>query len=102
MTRPLSNDLRERVVAAIASGKSCRSIATRFGVPVSLVVKWSQRHRATGSTVPSKMGELRSDSFYLIEVALSERVPANSLLRIERLTQSRRILSNCTEKISEL
>ena len=32
MTRPLSNDLRERVVAAIVGGESCRSVASRFGV----------------------------------------------------------------------
>jgi hypothetical protein len=56
MTRPLSNDLRERVVAAVCGGESCRSVASRFGVAVSSVVKWSQRYRATGSVVPSKMG----------------------------------------------
>ena len=32
MTRALSNDLRERVVAAVVSGESCRSVAARFGV----------------------------------------------------------------------
>jgi len=56
MTRPLSNDLRERVVAAVAAGESCRSVAARFGVAASTVVKWSQRHRATGSVSPGKMG----------------------------------------------
>jgi len=56
MTRPLSNDLRERVVAAVRSGESCRSVALRFGVAVSSVVKWSQRQRATGSVTPGKMG----------------------------------------------
>jgi putative transposase len=56
MVRPLSNDLRERAVAAVASGDSCRAVASRFGVAVSSVVKWSQRHRATGSVMPGKMG----------------------------------------------
>lgn len=56
MVAPLSNDLRERVVAAVGSGESCRSVAARFGVAVSSVVKWSQRYRATGSIAPSKMG----------------------------------------------
>ena len=56
MTRPLSNDLRERVVAAVRSGESCRAVAVRFGVAVSSVVKWSQRLRATGSVAPGKMG----------------------------------------------
>lgn len=56
MTAPLSNDLRERVVGAINGGESCRSVAARFGVAVSSAVKWSQRHRATGSVAPAKMG----------------------------------------------
>jgi len=56
MTRPLSNDLRERVVSAVASGESCRSAAERFGVAISSVVKWSQRYRATGSVSPGKIG----------------------------------------------
>jgi len=59
MIRPLSNDLRERVVAAVVAGESCRSVAARFGVAVSSVVKWSQRHRATGSVAPGKMGGYR-------------------------------------------
>ena len=56
MTRPLSNDLRERVVVAIEAGESCRSVAARFGIAVSSAVKWSQRYRATGSVAPGKMG----------------------------------------------
>ena len=56
MARPLSNDLRERVVAAVLAGESCRTAASRFGVAVSSVVKWSQRHRTTGSVRPGKMG----------------------------------------------
>jgi putative transposase len=56
MTRPLSNDLRERVVAAVVGGESCRAVAARFGVAVSSVVKWSQRYRTTGSVAPGKMG----------------------------------------------
>jgi putative transposase len=56
MARPLSNDLRERVVAAVSRGESCRAVALRFGVAVSSVVKWAQRYRATGSVAPGKMG----------------------------------------------
>lgn len=56
MTRPYSNDLRERVVAAVVAGESCRAVAARFGVAVSTVVKWSQRYRRTGSVAPGKVG----------------------------------------------
>lgn len=56
MTAPLSNDLRERVLGAIAAGESCRSAAARLGVAVSSAVKWHQCYRATGSVAPGNMG----------------------------------------------
>ena len=59
MPRPYSNDLRERVVRSVQSGETCRTVARRFGVSVASVVKWSQRHRATGSVSPNKMGGYR-------------------------------------------
>lgn len=59
MVRPYSLDLRERVVAAVESGQSCRAVAKTFGVCVSSVVKWSQRQRATGSAAAKPMGGKR-------------------------------------------
>lgn len=59
MTKAYSDDLRERVVAAMHSGESCRSVAERFGVAPSSVVKWTQRARRTGSVSPAKMGGYR-------------------------------------------
>jgi transposase len=56
MARAYSLDLRERVVAAVASGHSCRSVAKTFMVSVASVVKWSQRQRAVGSPAALKMG----------------------------------------------
>ena len=56
MGRPYSNDLRERVVAAVLTGRTCRSVAATFGVSVASVVKWSQRWRATGSAASRRMG----------------------------------------------
>src|SRR5437588_5099505 len=56
MVRPLSNDLRKRVVSALAKGESCRSVAVRFGVAVASVVRWWQRYRKTGSVKPGQMG----------------------------------------------
>src|SRR3974390_2538703 len=56
MTRPLSNDLRERVVSAVLGGASSRQAAARFDVAVVSVVKLRQRYRATGSVAPAKMG----------------------------------------------
>lgn len=59
MTRPYSDDLRESVVAAMQAGESCRSVAARFGVAPSSVVKWTQRTTQTGSVSPAQMGGYR-------------------------------------------
>ena len=74
MVRALSNDLRERVVAALGDGGSCRSVAARFGVAVSSVVKWSQRRRATGSVAPGRMGGHRKRVLEPHRAFLAERI----------------------------
>jgi transposase len=56
MARAYSNDLRERVAAAVVSGRSCREVAGLFGVSVASAVKWSQRLRATGTAASRQMG----------------------------------------------
>jgi transposase len=56
MGRAYSLDLRERVVAAVAAGESCRAVAATFKVSVASVVKWSQRYRATGSAAARPIG----------------------------------------------
>ncbi len=52
--RPYSLDLRERVVACVASGETVRPVAKRFSVGVATVVRWSQQYRATGSAQAGK------------------------------------------------
>jgi transposase len=64
MARPYSFDLRERVVATVAGGQSCRAVAELFDVSVASVVKWSQRARTTGSAAAKPMGGRRP---YLLE-----------------------------------
>ena len=59
MARPYSLDLRERAVAAVAGGGSCREVAAMFDVAVSSVVKWSNRKRSTGSAAAKPMGGRR-------------------------------------------
>ena len=59
MARPYSLDLRERVVARVEAGDSCRAVAALFGVSVASVVKWSQRKRQTGSAAARPMGGKR-------------------------------------------
>jgi transposase len=85
MTRALSNDLRERVVAAVGAGESCRSVAERYSVSVSSVVKWSQRYRATGSVAPGKMGGHRRRVLEPHRAFIVERINQNPQLTLHRL-----------------
>ena len=56
MTRPYSMDLRERAVARVLAGESVRSVAAILSISAATVVRWSGRHRATGSAAPGKIG----------------------------------------------
>jgi transposase len=85
MTRPLSNDLRERVVAAVRNGESCRAVSSRFGVAVSSVVKWSQRYRATGSVRPGKMGGHRKPLLDPYRAFIMERIKRTPHLTLHGL-----------------
>ena len=59
MTAPLSQDLRERIVRAVAGGSSIRQAAERFQVSASAAIKLMQRVRQTGSTAPAQIGGYR-------------------------------------------
>ena len=59
MTAPMSQDLRERIVRAVAQGSSARQAAQRFEVSPSAAVKLMQRVRQTGSTAPGQIGGFR-------------------------------------------
>ena len=56
MGAPLSLDLRERVVAAVASGMRRDVVAERFAVSRSSVNRWVARAEASGSPAAFPMG----------------------------------------------
>lgn len=85
MTAPLSNDLRKRVVDAVQAGESCRSVASRFGVAVSSVVKWSQRYRSTGSVAPGKVGGHRKWVLEPHRAFIVERINQTPHLSLHKL-----------------
>jgi transposase len=62
MTKPLSSDLRVRLIEAVAAGMSRRAAADRFGIAASTAVKWVRRWRDTGSNASRPQGgDKRSD-----------------------------------------
>ena len=56
MTRPLSNDLRERLISAVEGGMSRRSAAKRFGIAASTAIKWVDHWRRLGHVRPRPQG----------------------------------------------
>lgn len=56
MARALSVDLRQRVVAAIDGGMSCRQAAERFGVSAASAIRWRGRLKEVGDVVPKRQG----------------------------------------------
>ena len=56
MTKPLSLDLRERLVSAVEGGMSRRSAAERFGVAASTAIRWVDHWLETGHIRPRPLG----------------------------------------------
>ena len=56
MGKPLSTDLRSRLVAAVAGGLSRRAAAERFGVSPASAVRWVQAVNTTGSVEAKPQG----------------------------------------------
>jgi transposase len=56
MPKPLSMDLRERLISAVEAGMSRRSAAKLFSVAPSTAIKWVDQKRRTGSARPLARG----------------------------------------------
>ncbi|WP_166298127.1 IS630 family transposase [Bradyrhizobium sp. 2S1] len=76
MARALSVDLRQRVIAAIDGGMSCRQAAERFGVSAASAIRWRGRLKEVGDIVPKRQGGDRK----------SQRIEAHSQLILAAVT----------------
>jgi putative transposase len=54
--RPLSQDLRERIIAARARGAGAGEVCRRFGVSPKSVERFWKQHRLTGQCRPKQIG----------------------------------------------
>jgi transposase len=95
MAKPLSDDLRERVVGAVKGGKSCHQTAGQFAVSVSFVVKLMQRFRATGSIKPGAFGghgKPKLAEYEAVVRELVEQTPSATLLELQRKLEERGVV----------
>src|SRR5260370_20000299 len=57
MAKPYSEDLRERLIAAVENGDlSCREAGRRYRVSAASAVRWVQQFREAGRTRARPMG----------------------------------------------
>ena len=86
MTRPLSDDLRRRVAAAVDDGMSRRGAAKRFGIAPSTAIKWVRAWQRTGCYRPRPQdGDRRSQRIEAraeTVLALVEETPDMTLAEI--------------------
>ena len=87
MPRPLSMDMRERLVEAVNSGLSCKAVAKRFAVAPSSVIKLMQAYRETGSFAPKKMGGYR-------KAILAPHFRGSMALRLPTMSRKIGLLAN--------
>ncbi len=86
MAKALSNDLRQRVIEAMARGLSCRRAAERFGVSASSAIRWLDRLKKQGKFAANRQGGDRKSgrieaeaAFLLGEVAATPDITLGEL-----------------------
>jgi|ERR1700694_926494 len=86
MGKPYSDDLRERVVAAIEAGHTREEVAELYNMALSTVGGFIKRKRETGSVSPDKFGGYKTFSLephtYLVEELVAEQ-PDSTLAELQ-------------------
>ena len=85
MSRPYSEDLRVRAVAAVDGGLSRHKAAAQFSVGVSSVIRWCQRKQATGEVKAKPMGGSRGSKLDPQRTWILARIAEAPSLGIEEL-----------------
>jgi len=85
MAASLSQDLRRRLVQAVAGGSSARQAATRFAVSPTAVHRLLRRVRATGSTQPVRIGGYRKPLLAGHEDLLQELVAGHKGITLAKI-----------------
>ena len=71
-----SNDLRERVVAALDQGMSRQEVTTTFRVSLGSIKRWLRLRRDTGQVAPRRVGRRPRAAVPHEQAALREQLQA--------------------------
>jgi transposase len=92
MGKPLSLDLRSRLVAAVATGSSRRAAADRFGVSAATAVRWVHAANTTGSICAKPQGgdtrSHRIEAFAAVILAAVEAQKDISLVELAEMLRA--------------
>ena len=92
MGKPLSVDLRSRLVAAVAGGLSRRAAAERFGVSAASSIRWVAASNTTGTVAPKPQGgdqrSHRIEAFADVILAAIEAQQDVSLIELAELLRT--------------
>jgi transposase len=88
MGKPLSIDLRSRLVAAVSGGMSRRAAAERFGVAAASAVRWVRASDTTGAIRAKRQGgDTRSHRIEAFRGAILAAVEAQKDITLVELAE---------------
>src|SRR5713226_2927274 len=94
MGKPYSDDLRERVIAAIEAGHTREEVAELFNMALSTVGGFIKRKRETGSVSPDKFGGYKTFSLephtYLVMELVAEQ-PDSTLAELQARLKKQKV-----------
>ena len=102
MPAPYSEDLRDRVAAAVAMGASARAAASRFGISVSTAIRWAQRLRTEGHAQARAMGGDHRSRLVQHRAAVLELVAKQPDLTLQEIRGALGAASGITVGLSSL
>jgi len=85
--RPLSQALRQRIIAARERGEGTGEVCKRFGVSRKSVERFWKQHRLTGTCRPKKIGGYRRSCLEKHDRTLRRWIAAQSDLTLNELRQ---------------
>jgi len=88
MAKSLSQDLRSRLISAVAGGMSRRAAAERFGVSAASAVRWVRAWRETGvGSAKRQGGDRRSERIETYRSVILDAINARADITLDEIAE---------------